>query len=80
MALRQGKGESFTPASAGCANSIEERIWRAIDHRARLFGSLCDMHRVQPSHLASAMPQPRASLPECPAQIFKEDYLKFRRY
>ena len=30
MALRQGKGESFTPASAGCANSIEERIWRAL--------------------------------------------------
>ena len=30
MALRQGKGESFTPASAGCAYSIDERIWRAL--------------------------------------------------
>jgi hypothetical protein len=30
MGLRQGKGGIFTPASAGCAYSIEERIWRAL--------------------------------------------------
>ena len=30
----------------------------------RLFGTLCDMHRVQPNHLPSGMPQLRASLPE----------------
>jgi hypothetical protein len=30
MALRQGKEGIFTPASAGCAYSIEERIWRPL--------------------------------------------------
>src|SRR5258707_8442460 len=30
LALRQGQGGIFTPASAGCACSIEERIWRAL--------------------------------------------------
>ena len=30
MTLRQGKAGIFAPASAGCAYSIEERIWRAL--------------------------------------------------
>jgi hypothetical protein len=79
MALRQGRRKLY---ARKCRMRLQYRRedLAGIDHRARLFGSLCDMHRVQPSHLASAMPQPRASLPECPAQIFKEDYLKFRRY
>jgi hypothetical protein len=62
MALRQGKGGIFTPASAGCAYRRENLA--GFDHRPRLFGTLCDMHRVHPNHLASGMPQLRASLPE----------------
>jgi hypothetical protein len=59
MALRQGKGGIFTPASAGCAYSIEERIWRALT-----IALVCSAVCTQPNHLAGGMPQIRASLPE----------------
>jgi hypothetical protein len=46
MALRQGKGGIFTPA---CRMRLQYRRedLAGFDHRPRLFGTLCDTHRVQ---------------------------------
>ncbi|HWO35677.1 MAG TPA: hypothetical protein VNO32_43345 [Candidatus Acidoferrum sp.] len=64
MTLRQGKAGIFAPASAGCAYSIEERIWRALTI-ALVCSALCAIRiEYKPNHLAGGMPQLRASLPE----------------